>query len=1065
MKKSTTTNTFQEGMIMDFNPLVVPEGSLTKCLNGTIITMNGNEYCLQNDMGNGRVETAYLPEGYIPLGTTELGGIIYIVSYNPLIDKCQIGSFPSPERNITTDELGESNKILKINQFYGSDDFIITPIVRIDLTDKELNPGDKFLIACNSLTDDISARNNIDFNPDKNPRYLKFNVVSINENGKATNLNNTLVWNEGYYLKNGTLSKTEGSPDLDEYRDFIKSNYCVFSETSGQLAILAELECINTFSVFWDVVENGDNWNFYFFYNWTYDNLIDYNKINLYKVRIDVNKSKVIDHILTEYPKLKGTDNDIMKNPDNEFYNPTYIKDLTVDLNTIEHNSKILRKNDGTDNYYLLNYPLVIPKGDEIINIDVYPGMPFGYLEYLKQSFSINLKSINSGEIDLKEYRYYYNPNKTITLNWGLEAYPAPNTSINDVVFTFYRISKNNLSKITNIDNDAKKKISGLDLKYTEYTTVKKTSYSGNFTETIELEENTVYITEICIKYTELEDKYVYFYRILYNSELFNQYYFEKSDFKEIILKDVLNSIEFTIDSKQSERDSDPYVTINGEKGEIVGFLNNSDERDSINYLINHDYDINLKAQLIPKINDIFKLEITKMDNLNIEEGEFNCPTETKQMFFNNDLVPIDTDLPKIIKVDKTSDSPTSENGIVNISNKFTIQTPFRVDYKYITSSPIPYKLEHFNILPLWLLVDGKSRHIYLYTTDTYLSHNDVPEDQWDHYGDDEKGRKIQTLKQYGNTYQILKDYLKNYDILALRFRTYHEAKAPDEGQVTMWGYGNPIGHTRRYFDQSIEWNYSSEPSSPNTGPNFIIYAVLDKKEEIQLFTFGLPSKNNKWYGTSLKADGKITKWNLNYPITIQHSLVTNDLLRKPFDRYYKIVDNIGTATIKSWSIIYYYNNYIWTIPIIIKSKLIYKLKINDSVEIEPNFNVKNLQYIDSQDIDLTINISNQENFNSFINQVLSPTVENRTRVMFEDKMLYIDNVSPSLVYDNEGKPVLSLFKDDGTGTSTLTSENALKIIDSQLKLELGNLNDLKYIQVMGRSEEQNLTIKNVLFI
>mgnify|MGYP001461199444 FL=1 len=56
-------------------------------------------------MGNGRVETAFLPEGYVPLGTAELGGIIYVVSYNPLIDKCQIGSFPSPERNITSSEI------------------------------------------------------------------------------------------------------------------------------------------------------------------------------------------------------------------------------------------------------------------------------------------------------------------------------------------------------------------------------------------------------------------------------------------------------------------------------------------------------------------------------------------------------------------------------------------------------------------------------------------------------------------------------------------------------------------------------------------------------------------------------------------------------------------------------------------------------------------------------------------------------------------------------------------------------------------------------------------------
>nr|DAU11470.1 MAG TPA: hypothetical protein [Bacteriophage sp.] len=39
-------------------------------------------------MGNGKVYKAELPEGYVPLGTTELGGIIYIVSYNPFTSKC-----------------------------------------------------------------------------------------------------------------------------------------------------------------------------------------------------------------------------------------------------------------------------------------------------------------------------------------------------------------------------------------------------------------------------------------------------------------------------------------------------------------------------------------------------------------------------------------------------------------------------------------------------------------------------------------------------------------------------------------------------------------------------------------------------------------------------------------------------------------------------------------------------------------------------------------------------------------------------------------------------------------
>jgi len=86
--------------LKDFHPLTVPNNVMTDALNATIITMNGNERILQNDMGNSRVESAFLPAGYVPVGIKEYGGIIYVASYNPITNKGQIGSFPSPERNI-----------------------------------------------------------------------------------------------------------------------------------------------------------------------------------------------------------------------------------------------------------------------------------------------------------------------------------------------------------------------------------------------------------------------------------------------------------------------------------------------------------------------------------------------------------------------------------------------------------------------------------------------------------------------------------------------------------------------------------------------------------------------------------------------------------------------------------------------------------------------------------------------------------------------------------------------------------------------------------------------------
>lgn len=95
--KQIQTNVFTDGLNTDLHPLTTPNTVLTDCINGTIITYNGNEYILQNDMGNYKLSKAQLPADYIPIGIKEYGNIVYIVSYNPLDKKCQIGSYPSPQ--------------------------------------------------------------------------------------------------------------------------------------------------------------------------------------------------------------------------------------------------------------------------------------------------------------------------------------------------------------------------------------------------------------------------------------------------------------------------------------------------------------------------------------------------------------------------------------------------------------------------------------------------------------------------------------------------------------------------------------------------------------------------------------------------------------------------------------------------------------------------------------------------------------------------------------------------------------------------------------------------------
>jgi hypothetical protein len=97
MSRQEALNTFTEGLVMDLNPLTTPNNVLTDCLNGTLITYNDNEFILQNDQGNYKLENCKLKPNFIPVGIKEHANILYIVSYNPITRETEIGSYPSPQ--------------------------------------------------------------------------------------------------------------------------------------------------------------------------------------------------------------------------------------------------------------------------------------------------------------------------------------------------------------------------------------------------------------------------------------------------------------------------------------------------------------------------------------------------------------------------------------------------------------------------------------------------------------------------------------------------------------------------------------------------------------------------------------------------------------------------------------------------------------------------------------------------------------------------------------------------------------------------------------------------------
>lgn len=156
--KKDTINTFNEGMVKDLHPLTTPNNVLTDALNATLVTYNGNELVLQNDMGNTKISNAFLPAGYVPVGMKEHGGIIYVAAYNPKTKKGQIGSFPSPKQlwenegwTVNSNGTAIDNVSISTSDFYNGD-YISVETIKTSLFKyqngfaREFHPGDKYTI-------------------------------------------------------------------------------------------------------------------------------------------------------------------------------------------------------------------------------------------------------------------------------------------------------------------------------------------------------------------------------------------------------------------------------------------------------------------------------------------------------------------------------------------------------------------------------------------------------------------------------------------------------------------------------------------------------------------------------------------------------------------------------------------------------------------------------------------------------------------------------------------------------------------------------------------------------
>lgn len=488
MKRAETTNTFNNGLVMDIHPLVAPNDSMCNALNATLITFNGNENALQCDMGNGRVETAYLPEGYIPVGTTELGGIIYIVSYNPLIDKCQIGSFPSPERNITSDELGIDGVILYNSDFVNNNHEITNLVVKRQLSNFTLNPGDKFLVSGTNLESaNLSYFNS---NGILEHKYLKLSIATIDSNGRTVYLKDLIKRpynNKGYInIHSGTIST---SGNVDSYRDKVGCNYDIFnSKIAGNLYLIAELEVVDTFTVNWEVVQLTDTtYTVQFYFNTTSSNGVTLSKI--------------------------------------------YTNTLNTSSGPIDMQLSIFSDNSSTT----VEFPI---GGNPSITFT--PCMPFGICKWLETTINIDSSLLGTGKILNDVWQYYKEPSQMI-LSYNLDCYLGTKQSIEYVRHYFIPCSDVKGKTLESIYSNLGE--------YFYYELPKRKAYSGHYNNNItfqpKFEENSLYLVVTVVKKVNTEAKeakkaeeYSYLKHWLYTNGIFNQEYIKQTlnNFDEISL-------------------------------------------------------------------------------------------------------------------------------------------------------------------------------------------------------------------------------------------------------------------------------------------------------------------------------------------------------------------------------------------------------------------------------------------------------------------------------------------------------------------------------------------------
>lgn len=343
-----STNTFSDGLIKDLNPLTTPNTVLTDALNATLLTFNGNELVLQNDLGNTKIIGAKLPEGYVPIGIKEYGGILYIISFNGT--KIEIGSFPSPE--IINSSLDNTNP-LNLNVFTNEINHNINKNIKLSKT--SFKSGDSFLIILDTIEEGFSTGK--EFISDYNTRKIyKPKLISIS-NGIELDITNDLIKqknisdNPDYYswFVDDSLLET----DINLFK-LNKLTQIYKSRKSGDIHIRFDLETVDEFYLnnsltnisSYPVISRDESSNYHLNFSFyiKHNSYIKCNEIELKYSYINLNNGETSNTVTLikkiAYPFIYGL---------------TYDKDVIVYHNNIYYKASSLNTNKNLNDELVWN--------------------------------------------------------------------------------------------------------------------------------------------------------------------------------------------------------------------------------------------------------------------------------------------------------------------------------------------------------------------------------------------------------------------------------------------------------------------------------------------------------------------------------------------------------------------------------------------------------------------------------------------------------------------------------------------------------------------------------------